>query len=445
MSTDHPRVLHVGFQPIGAPTNSGLTLGTMFGGWPREALLQLCLRDHPAVDRPHGVLIAPGSVAPVDGAVRALLGRHTPVGATDGLNNSIRRSSTAPSLSTRARVVLTTANDIGPVRLPRSVMAAVEAFQPQVVHSLLGGVRAMRLPRMIAERLGVPLVPHFMDDWIEHLFDDGQLYGHARRAAQRELERTLVLAPLGLVIGEDMKREYQQRLSLPCVVVGNSVDVDAYRRSPGSAPAHDEAAGTTATLVYVGGLHLGRDTVLRQVAQVLSAGPVGELPWELVLHVPPADQPLAETLAGELPGVVRAAGSVDAAHVPQTLAAASALVFIESSEPHISAFTRLSVSTKVPQYLASNKPVLVVGPQEQSSVRALRSVGRAVYAGPQARGEEVNTAVHGIRELVEQDVHGVVPDLDPAVVELFGTETTRLRLQTALRRAIDGVGPGRPR
>ncbi len=43
---DYPRVLHVGHHPIGAPTNSGLTLGTMFGSWPDSELLQVCTRAH---------------------------------------------------------------------------------------------------------------------------------------------------------------------------------------------------------------------------------------------------------------------------------------------------------------------------------------------------------------------------------------------------------------
>lgn len=38
-----PRVLHVGFNPIRSATNTGLTLGSMFGGWPRSEMFELYL------------------------------------------------------------------------------------------------------------------------------------------------------------------------------------------------------------------------------------------------------------------------------------------------------------------------------------------------------------------------------------------------------------------
>ena len=87
----------------------------------------------------------------------------------------------------------------------------------------------MRLVVALSKRLDIPIVPHFMDDWIDNLFADGQLMGYARRAVVRGLEEVLERSPICLTIGDDMQREYSRRLDRPCVAVGNSVDLATYQ------------------------------------------------------------------------------------------------------------------------------------------------------------------------------------------------------------------------
>ena len=218
----HPRVLHLGIRPIGAPTNSGLTLGSLFGDWPDDALLQLCGRRYEP-DPDHNVILTPPSVAPVDGLVRAVMGRSLRPGVTDGLNNAVGRRGHRVPIRLRARLAASVVNDIGPVHLPRDLLRRIDEFQPEVIHTLLGGVRAMRLATALAKRLDLPVVPHFMDDWMETLFDDGQLLGFARRIVVRCRDEVLEYTPRTLAIGEDMACEYARTLGRPSVVVGLSL------------------------------------------------------------------------------------------------------------------------------------------------------------------------------------------------------------------------------
>jgi len=427
----YPRVLHVGFEPIGTPTNSGLTLRSMFADWPAEKLLQICLRGHPRADGPGTLVIAPASVAPIDGAARWILGSHVPSGAVDGMNNSIDRERSLP-LNQRLRILATTVNDIGPVRLPRSVVLAAESFRPQVIHSLLGGVRAMKLASGLSEKLGVPLVPHFMDDWADNLFAQGQLGGYARRVAERELARVWTRAPVCLTIGEQMSAEFAQRFGLPCFVVGNSVDFDEFAALAGrqSVPV-----GAELVMRYVGGLHLGRDMVIESVAKRLAGRQYEGRPWCLELHVPAVDSDIARRLSQQ-PNV-RFGGSLTPSEVPQALVSADALLFIESAAPGVAKFTRLSVSTKVPQYLAARRPIMVIGPAEQASVGALLRAETGIYAGSAESG------------MVEQAITGIESTLAAAAprrreIEAWMNQAfARLQTQERLRRAmVQAAGPG---
>ncbi len=427
----HPRVLHVGFLPIGAPTNSGLTLGSLFGQWPQDSLLQLCLRNYEEREPPN-LILAPVSIAPADGLVRAVLGRALRPGPTDGLNHAVSRSDQQLPWRFRARLAASTLNDIGPVWVRKPLVRQIEQFRPQVVHSLLGGVRAMRLTTALARRFDIPVVPHFMDDWIDNLFNDGQLWGQARRTVDACLKDILDRSPVCLTIGEDMEREYTDRLGRPCVTVGNSVDLGSYsaltpHRADGSAPRR---------MRYVGGLHLGRPRVIRSIAGTLDAANPGGRPWVVELFVPPEDIAQAESLAAEFASVSYG-GSLAPGEVPQALVDADALLFLESPEPHISRFTRLSVSTKVPQYLASGRPILVAGPQDQGSVRVITASGAGVFAGDGMDHDTVLVALKELERLPQLNGQAALsPERAQWIESRFGAAGARDRLRESLTRAV---------
>lgn len=421
----HPKVLHLGFQPIGAPTNSGLTLASMFGDWPDQQLMQLCLKGEPLAPALGTVLIAPPSIAPLDGLVRSVLGRHVPSGAVDGLNNSVSRRDRSMSLNTRLRVAATTINDIGPVRLPAACTRAIADYQPEVIHTLLGGVRAMRVALSVSRKFNLPIVPHFMDDWPMHLFADGRLFGLPRSCVERDLDAVLERSPVLLTIGEEMRSEFEGRYDKPAVVVGNSVDIE---RFDAASVTHPPAEGVR-VMRYVGGLHLGRDALVHRVAQALMVRANEHNPWILEMFVSKSDAADAERLAKTY-SVVKHQGSVTPDEVPEVLTSAHAQVFLESSDPDIASFTRLSVSTKVPQYLAARRPVLVLGDADQGSVQTLLRSGLGVYAGPTADSESLSTALDTLDRLVDRPPSGV---LDPAS---FDVRVVRARLAQWMARGV---------
>ena len=431
MNDELPRVLHVGFNPIGSANNTGLTLGSMFAEWPRERLFEVYTATRESTARAEHVVVAPPSSAPVDGLVRQMLGSRLPAGVADGLHGAVSRKGVPTPLGVRARVALSMLNDIGPVWTGGRWVDDVRAFQPQVLHSLLGGVRITRLVLALSRRLDIPVVPHFMDDWLGTLYVDGQLLGLARRQVDRLVARVLERSPLCIAIGRDMQAEYTTRLGKECRVVGNSVDFEAFARS--WRPSAPDAASRT--LSYVGGLHLGRGGVLRDVGTALAAQKrPGEPVWSLRLMVPPADLAAAEQLAAEV-STIEVAGSLPPNQVPGALVASDALLFVESSDPHVARFTRLSVSTKVPEYLAARRPVLVVGPEAQASVRALVRSGPASYGGG---GSDAARLADAWQRTARASLEGTAEaPLATSVREEFGQEATRARLRAAL---VDAAG-----
>lgn len=419
----YPRVLHTGFHPIGAPTNSGLTLASMFGAWPEDRLMQVCLREHPTWEHIGDVHIAPRSIAPAEAAARAALGRYRPTGAVDGLNASISRKGRQLGAGARLRIAAATINEVSPVRLPSSTIEIVSHFRPDVIHSLLGGLRAMKVALAFSKKFDLPIVPHFMDDWPATIYSDNQLRGLARRQAVGLLSDVLERSPVLLTIGEDMAEEYETRYGVPAVVVGNS------SRAFATNHPKTKARDPLPELVYAGGLHLDRDRVISVVARAIDQWNSEGRSLRVRLYVPPGDHQRARRLESEY-RCVDLGGSLAPNEVLPTLATSFAGLFIESSDPSIARFTRLSVSTKVPQYLASQRPSLVIGPSDQGSVRALTKSGHAVYGGSGDSSTDLAAALDSLWTMASGTTHFELPDI-------FTVESTQRRLQAALVRASD--------
>jgi len=217
------------------------------------------------------------------------------------------------------------------------------------------------------------------------------------------------------------------------VVVGNSVHLDDFRVLNVSRSTPDEPL----RMRYVGGLHLGRPDVVHTIAMALDGRTSHGRAWVLELFVPPADIEIARGLERNLVSV-RYGGTLSPNQVAQTLVDADALAFVESPLANISRFTRLSVSTKVPQYLASGRPVLVVGPEDQGSVKTLVRSGAAHFAGDGHDRVALDRALSGVEDSQLMSMQGLSPETAAWIQERFGLEPSRERLRLALMESAWG-------
>lgn len=424
------RVLYLGTKPIGSRDATGQTLGSVYMGLPPDSLLQL-VEDTGQVVGPN-IVPLPSAATPVSGVLHWSLKKlrasklPAPGVAHDGLNAAVQREENGAA--GRLRLEAKAVSDLSPVRLPAKTVRAIGAFRPTVIHSLLGSGKMMRLALALSRRFDLPIVPHFMDDWIGSLYPNRELGGLAQRESIQLLHRVLGRSSLCLTIGSAMASEYRTRLGVECIAVGNSVDVADYSFD---LDRHDMRAAEQQELVYVGGLHLGRADVLIELARVMRDTVMGR--WTLVAHTPAVDA--ERFLPRHLPSNLRWGGEIDPGDVPRKLVEADALLFVESEKPSISRFTQFSVSTKVPQYLAANRPIIVVGPPGQASVEEFRAHGAHVRVARSREAGSLGLVVAGLSEWVgagEQRFAGA-----RQFPEQFDAMFVRRRFAEALRSAVE--------
>lgn len=393
-SSDLPRVLVMSHAPFERVTATGITLTNIFRDWPAGKIAQLYVSaeapDTSVCQSFHRV--SPES-APLDFAVRRFLtrgGRSIVRGRSDGaaVPTELSRLPWQERLHSQMRALA----DVSPVRLDKESRRWLDKVRPEVVYSPLGNVRVARLAVEAARYLGCPLVPHFLDDWPSTLYASGELGGQARRRVNKALQEVVASSPIGIAICAEMATEFEDRYGLPFVDLMNCVEIAA-GADVADAPSVSRP-GDRIELVYSGGMHLGRDEVLKEVAEVLPGLQSDGVSVTLTIIGVPGARFVLSDAAREHVVVV---GHVGSEEVLRRIAGADVLVHVESTDPQYSAFTRLSISTKIPQYLATGRAILAIGPDEAASMRHLGASGAAVLIDSVDRSR-ISSA---IRELAE--------------------------------------------
>ncbi|MGC5286517.1 glycosyltransferase family protein [Micromonospora sp. DT231] len=393
LDEEFPRVLVVSHTPFSRVSGTAMTLSNLFSGWPKDRLAQVHTGNIPPTTevcenffhfppRDHYLPIQYYAMRMSGWNGRTPLQQSRPIAAVHAA---------AESRPTMAKIYaqLRATADLSPIRVPPTLIEWMRGFRPDVVYSMLGSVRLTRITALAARTCGVPVVPHFTDDWPATLYDNGELFGRADRSVQETIARLIRLAPLGMVISQPMAQEYARRYGVPFSPFANCVDETFFAPPRGEAEQRE-----TTELVYVGALHLNRWESLRDIGAALDGLAAAGLPVRLTIHAP---EPDLTRYAGHFAPLarVRLGPSLNSDEVPAALHGADVLVHIESFDEEIRRYTRYSVSTKIPQYLASGRPILGYGPAEVASMHHIQEADAGVIVGT----DDTAALVRGLTDL----------------------------------------------
>jgi glycosyltransferase involved in cell wall biosynthesis len=253
-------------------------------------------------------------------------------------------------------------------------MEEVKGFRPQVIYTMLGSNLMLSLVLDMYAQHRVPIVPHMMDDWPATLYRRSLFRPLLRGRLERELRSVLSASPARLTIGEEMAAEYARRYGGPFEPFMNAVEREWLVWSE-----PESIEGRRLRFTYVGGLHLNRWQSLREIGAAIADLRSEGLEAELVVHTQPRFA--AESKLLELPDVVRVMGSLDPSQVAPALRMSDVLVHVESFDDQSRAYTRYSVSTKIPECMGAARPILAYGPDELASVSYVASSGAGIAVG----------------------------------------------------------------
>lgn len=388
--TNVPRVLVLSGPPLAKVGATGVTLSNLFTGWPRDKLAQIFgdpVQPDPSICL-HSYYLS-GDQAATIRAMKSL--RAWIYGMSRGEERSGENKHGIAGGAVKGSVLASLADGL-PYRIPQDLVKWVEDFDPQVIYSPLGSIRMMSIALQLSQRFDIPVVPHFMDDWPRTVYATGAWYSPLRVMLRSNLGKVLSRAPVGLTICDDMSNEYALRHDMRFEAFMNCVDV--HEREAGVA----RRAGGEVVFGYVGGLHLNRWKSLRDVAAALQVAKNEGSLVRLDIFAPEAD---VRAYRSEFDGfaVVGKMDTLGYSDVRERLGNCDVLVHVESFLPADSRYTRLSISTKIPQYMAAERPILAYGPDTLSSIAYVARTGAGLAITKEG---DVPGLLRDARRLIEQ-------------------------------------------
>ena len=238
----------------------------------------------------------------------------------------------------------------------------IKEFQPDVLFFVGDPLPLMnRLQWYVLKQTGLPAGVFLMDDVWE--YNSG--FSWIRYMLRKEVKKLIPACKAHFAISEMMKREYDELFNINCSILTKSITPK--ETEPDFLQLHHPIQ-----MVYTGKLIYGRDKSLAKVAEALSeinAG--GKTEAELHIYTQTEITPqLEESLS--ITGSSFLHKPVPYSEVTKILDASDIVMFVESLEDKQKYIARLSFSTKVTDYLASGKCILVVGAADIAPIAYLQ-------------------------------------------------------------------------
>lgn len=232
----------------------------------------------------------------------------------------------------------------------------IHDFNPDVIF-FVGSSAAFssRIALRLSSEYSLPLAIYYTDDYLFSLpritIQERIEYTRVKRLYNRVIKNSSAQ----FVIGTLMANEYTQFFNKTFDPIMNSVTIEPYV---------EPKINDTITITYFGGLHLNRWEMLSRLSSLL--------PHNCSLSVYTAPENITEEVRDlfEKTGVVYK-GVLSGEALKEAMRQADVLLHVESDDKDNRRFTRLAISTKIPEYLATGRPVLGFGPSEVASMRIL--------------------------------------------------------------------------
>lgn len=375
-STGLPRVLFVSVNPFSATSNNGKTFASFFEGYPKDSLAQLYFHREiptsPVCDRyfritDEQLLRSRGRLWRVSGErVSAESPSTTPIPART--HAALKGSRTIRLL--RQLVWTTVSFD------DTALLTWLDEFRPQIVF-FCGGDAAALYPKVtsLSERYGARPVLYVTDDYVLPIPSRNVSALLMRRWTRRAFTRFAQQAALVLTIGDAMSDAYAEAYGIESTPVMNMVHVPAVRPVPRVRASH-----VPLELLYAGSLHSNRWRVLGLIVE--SCERLAKRGIEIRLRLVGPEPAPKERLAVHRLPYGRHDGLLPPRELRLAIAGSDTLVHVESGDANSMAVTALSVSTKIPEYLASGRSVLAIGPRGVASIDYLDRHEAAVVLQP---------------------------------------------------------------
>lgn len=370
--SDFPKVLVVAHNPFSLVHNNGKTLAAFFRNWPQEKIAQIYLTtDVPdfSICRNFFQIHDIDMMRQIFGG-RGVKGRRVMSCDIDDISDVKRRvkgSFLIGIIRSNFFPVFQLAKDVlwGMIGFKsKELMKFIDEFEPQVVffHSYRD-VFSFSLVNWICGRRKVALMMYVSDDYVSGRLSFDPFFWIQRIRVKQEYKKAISRSSSVVAGSEKMMNEFKERFGGNYIVAMNAISELNF------PPRKFDCA--VVRLLFAGNIGLNRWKVLSLIARCLEeldveSGVKGELSIYSLNELT-----IKQLTEINIPGYSKFRGSLNTVQLNFEKNNADILIHVESFDRVNKHITRLSVSTKISEYLASRRCIFAVGPPDVASIEYL--------------------------------------------------------------------------
>ncbi len=242
----------------------------------------------------------------------------------------------------------------------KELISWVRNINPDYIFYVSGGSNfTFNVARYISDELSIPIVSFFTDDYLiyplrRNIFDK-IIHRRIKKFSSTLIDKSI----LCFGIGSLMCQVYSEYFNKEFYPLMNSVpirDFDPNKHQSGKN-----------TISYFGSLHTQRWRMLMRLASIVNLKQRNDIIIKVYTSKPPERKVFNEMIKAG----ITFSGSVFGDDLVEAMKDSDILLHIESNDEFSKSLTKLSVSTKIPEYLISSRPILGFGPTDVASMMLL--------------------------------------------------------------------------
>lgn len=382
----HKKLLLISHNALSFQSNNGKTLSSMFKDWPSANFAHLYLSNELPESNTFSNFFKLNDFDVISFLLHFKLQNCCGEVYKHTISDSSGRNKLEPSTNSKVKnLLLKTARRNGLLKLlirnilygnsnwcSKNLIEWIDSFRPDLIFFVGGdAVFSFKIASYLSRKYEVPLHIYITDDYVISADRNSFLKRYIHNQLLKTYRAHFAIAREVFVIGDEMSFAFEKLFSRKFFPIMNSIEFPkefVVRRRNFNIPNY------SIDVVYAGGLHLNRGGSLMKVASLFKQVSASLL-VSIKLSVYTVDSPDHETIERfKLEGIVFC-GGLDAAKLSDRLKVADFLLHVESIEPAERRKTRYSVSTKIPEYLASGVCIIAFGPAEAASIRLIKNNG----------------------------------------------------------------------
>ena len=245
-------------------------------------------------------------------------------------------------------------------KVSNEIIDFIDNFSPDLIYTQLGSLSYTKFINNLFAKKGIPYVIHIMDDWIFHISNTGIAKRLVKKRISKEIDIVFRNSIGQFAISNSMAEEYERRYKKKFITFHNCIDYNFWGEF--SDQPNKFESKKNFTMLYAGRIGLGTSTSLLLLANAISLiNESNKAKIKFEIQTNDEHHFVVEALKKFTFTVFNK--RVDYLKLPEKFSSVDILVLpIDFDEANIS-FIKYSIPTKVPEYMATGTPIILLAPK----------------------------------------------------------------------------------